>query len=195
MSDTIERRPPDLRTQSVPLPLVSKTFTVRQLYSAGDLTLTNSLSSATSFAFQFSLADITNSSNFAAIFDQYRFLAIRATLIPRVNNIPYSYSSPPLYTAVDYDNNSAVGVNAIRAYSNCLESQWYERVERVFKPHLAIAAYNGAFSGYANQQDEWIDSTSTGVSHYGLKWATEQTTSVYSIDLELEYWLEFRNII
>jgi hypothetical protein len=196
MSDSIERRPPDLRTQSVPYPVTSKTFTVRQLLAWEELTITNSLSAALSGGMSFQLGDITNSANFVGVFDQYRFLAVRATLIPRVNNIPYTYSSPPLYTAIDYDNSTGVSVSAIRAYQNCVESQWTDRVERTFCPHMAVAAYNGSlFTGYANDGLQWIDCSSGNIPHYGLKWASDLTTTVYTIDVELEYWLEFRNVI
>ena len=38
-------------------------------------------------------------------------------------------------------------------------------------PHIAMAAYSGAFTSYANRQKQWIDVASADVIHYGYKYA------------------------
>lgn len=107
-------------------------------------------------------------------YDQYRFEAIRFTISPANNAIGLTTTSTttvtPIYCVIDYDDATALGsVSAALAYTNCVTLNPGESVERVFRPRMALAAYNGSFGGYANSEPLWIDAASSNVQHYGIK--------------------------
>jgi len=62
-----------------------------------------------------------------------------------------------------------------------------------------VAAYNGAFAGYANLGAQWIDAASTTVQHYGVKTyvpgGAAGQTQLASWDVFVEYFIQFRKSI
>jgi hypothetical protein len=101
---------------------------------------------------------------------------------------------------IDYDDTSALSsAGAAVVYSNCVVLNPGESVERIFKPKVAIAAYTGSFSGYAVEDDVWIDAASSTVQHYGVKvWVdpcTAGQTLLQSWDVTVEYFIRFRKSI
>lgn len=122
-----------------------------------------------------------NLSAYTALFDQYRIVAIVITLTPTINMnaiVATSVYMPRLYTCIDYDDATAPGsVNAIQQYDSCIVSPPFSAITRIIKPCMALAAYSGTFSSYANVSDQWIDMASPSVQHYGMKYAVEPGTS------------------
>jgi len=146
-----------------------------------------------------------NSANVGAgFFDQYKILAIRAVFAPQNNAIGLVTNSSTtlstLYVVIDYDDSTNLGsIAAAEAYSNCIALQPGESCERLFKPRMALAAYSGAFSSYANMSDQWIDSASGTVQHYGIKvvasGVTAAQTLLQSWNVSFEYFIQFRRSI
>jgi len=140
----------------------------------------------------------------AGQWDQYKLLAIRFTIVPDQNavglftNATTSYT--PLYCVLDYDDSTNLGsVGAAEAYNNCVVLGAGESCERLFQPRIAVAAYSGAFSSFANMADQWIDAASTGVQHFGIKMfipgATAAQTLLPSWQFSTEYFFAFRKSI
>jgi hypothetical protein len=140
----------------------------------------------------------------AGQWDQYKIVAVRVTIAPDNNaiglltNATTTYS--PLYAVIDYDDATALGsVGAAEAYSNCVVLNAGESCERLFKPRMAVAAYNGAFSAFANMGDQWIDAAYNSVQHYGVKIyvpaVTAGQTSLPSWQVSTEYFVAFRKSI
>jgi len=105
-----------------------------------------------------------------------------------------------MYVVIDYDDGTALtSANLASAYSNCVVLNPGESCERTFSPHMALAAYGGAFTSYANVSPQWIDAASTGVQHYGVKvWVPNCTvgqTLLQSWDVTIEHYLEMRKSI
>jgi len=147
-------------------------------------------------AYAFRLSDIPQASSFEAIFDQYRISAIECWLIPRTTSLAgASANAGLLATVVDYDDNSSTTVlNDLLQYSNVVVGSGLDGHYRHFVPHIAMGAYSGAFTSFANVEKQWIDCGSPGVYHYGIKVVWTVTDSVYTLDSMFRLHFEFRNV-
>jgi hypothetical protein len=103
------------------------------------------------------------------------------------------------YVVVDYDDASALTSAAqARSFESCIIVPPGKECTRQFKPRIAMAAYSGTFTSFANVADQWIDSNSNSVAHYGVKLfipgATAAQTLLQSWTVEREYWVSFRKV-
>jgi len=164
-------------TMSCRIPAVTETCVVRGTQK-GTWTVSASATQAPTFYFA-----LTNFNVGTGFWDQYRLEAIRFTVSPSNNAIGLftnsSTSVVPLTWVIDYDDANALASQAAGdAYSTCLTLNPGESAERTFRPRMAMAAYSGAFSSYANVEPQWIDSASDAVQHYGCKfWIPQATVS------------------
>jgi hypothetical protein len=175
-------------------------FTTRTI-TVSNSNITVTASTAVGLNYIFTLADCDDYTNYTQLFDQYRIDAVRFILRPTANAVglvsPATVNVVPLYIAIDYDDaNTPTSAAQIRAYDNCCILPPGESICRTFVPRMALDAYQGAFTGFANVAPQWIDANSSGVQHYGIKiWvpagAASQTT-LQSWIVEREYFLSFR---
>jgi hypothetical protein len=137
-------------------------------------TATSAIGSDAVGVFAATMNSLPNSSEFTSLFDQYRFSRVEYTFWPaQTYAASAALYTPTIATIVDYDDSVAPGgFGAMQQYENCALHDPYKPFTVSFKPHVAAAAYSGAFTSYQNEKDQWIDSGSPGVIHYGLKWAT-----------------------
>jgi hypothetical protein len=153
--------------------------------------------------FQFS--DTPQYTSLASVFDQYRIDEVQLVFRPMFTAQPQSttastqYVVPTLYLVVDYDDASALSANsaAFEAYSNCNTST-QEIVSLSFTPHIAAAVYSGAFTSFANMQNQWIDAGSPSVQHYAVKYGIDAggsgQTLFQSWTITRRYRISFRNV-
>jgi len=191
----------DQVTISARLPPVSKGFTVRQALAPVIVTASGTASVASNIAAVFSNLD--NAAAFGNLFDQYRIDCLRITIRPQQNALGLNTNSTTtltdFYAVIDYDNGTALtSTAAAREYDNCMILTPAESGERIFIPRMALAAYSGAFTSYANVEPQWIDTASTGVIHYGLKYfipaVTSGQTMLQSWEINVEYYVSFRSL-
>lgn len=184
------------------LRLDNSVYRVVQTINIGNILATNnSVSQFYSTAFTLG-AHVTQSAQFATIFDQYRIDLIEAWVQPSFNNPTTAFginSSCMFYSVTDYDNAASLGtIAAAMQYTNVLMTPYRTGHYRKWKPHVAQAAYgSAAFGSFMNKPSDWIDSISTTVEHYGLKLAVEPlpTSQACSFTLIARLHLSFRNII
>lgn len=153
----------------------------------------------TTGALAFLLTDLAGYTDFTTLYDQYRFVAVEVKFIPvypTYNAIAAATSQWGLmYTAIDYDDASPGSVALLRENATCLASHPTKEVIRRVVPHTAVAEYGaGAFTSYGNKIGDWIDSSSPGVAHYGVKYALQASvgTILPIFTVETIYCLEFR---
>jgi hypothetical protein len=186
-----------VRQLKFPLPTIfdNQIYNVRQTL-IGSL-ITSSNVAVTYGALSFTLAQLDQAASLAAVFDQYRIRMIEVNFEPVANfNTGPTASFGSLYTVIDYDDATPLtSVGQAADYSNCLIGQGFEKQRRVFEPHVAVAAYSGAFTSFANEAAPWIDSNSGGVQHYGIKYAwTSTTVNAMNIAIYARFWVQFRNV-
>lgn len=156
--------------------------------------LTTSVTVPAQVGINFQLTNIPNSATLIALFDQYRIARIEAWLQPQSAN--NGGHSGMLFSAIDYDNDTALTPTQLQAYSNTMVAPAATTGHyHSWVPHIASGAYSGTFAGFKNDQAPWIDVSSPTVRHYGLLIASAITTDVITIDLIVRYHLEFRNTL
>jgi hypothetical protein len=179
-----------------PLPKVTLKSKDNQVYSFCQgfnygTFLVTSVSAATSAGTSFNVTShFPNYSSWATVFDQYRVDEIEVWVTPYA---PANGNVGLYYTAIDYDSATAISNTAIQQYGNVEMSTLLEGHYHKFRPHVALAAYSGAFTSYANTDEMWIDSSSGSVAHFGLLIASDVTTYGITVNLNLRMKVSFRN--
>jgi len=145
------------------------------------IVLTSSNTVFVGYAKNWTAGDIGQFSSFAAVFDQYKIQKVEMWLNPTgPATMPgYALTNGTRFISVtDYDDSNAVGSSgSLLKYENASVGSLQMGHYRSFQPHIALAAYNGAFGGYHNIASDWIDCASTSVQHYGIKAGVDATTS------------------
>jgi len=165
--------------------------------TATPVTITSSVVGTAFGTVNFILNLIDQYTTFTALFDQYRIRMVETCFRPRATQALTTSASNPgtLCTVVDNDDSNALTTFAqAQDYENAITGTGLQSQTRTQVPHAAMAAYSGAFSSFANVASPWIDCTSPGVVHYGIKTAWTQTDVAYTIDITNRYWFEFRNV-
>jgi hypothetical protein len=169
---------------------------------------TTNVTSDPMFAQSFRLADLPQYASWTALFDQYRISRISVSFIP--SRAPTALAStttdvaqPALqfWYAVDLDDSTVVSpLTALMQYENvrCHTFDGTKPMTVSFKPHIAVAAYSGAFTSYANQSSQWIDCGSPDVLHYGLKYGfpclNSTSASIPYLSIVCTYYVEFKSV-
>lgn len=105
---------------------------------------------------------------------------------------------PPLYTAVDYDDNGtpasmAVVLNYgnVKFHTPCTDRM----ISVAFKPHASDGMYNGTnFTNYGNVASPWIDAASSDVLHFGVKVGMPSYNTISSLQVLIAQTVEFKNV-
>lgn len=124
-------------------------------------------------AYQFSIGQIPNVSEFSSLWDQYRINKIKLEFIPAITEVNQATSNymPNLHTVMDYDD-----ANAPSALTEMMQYPGYRRTpgnrmhKRYFTPAVSMEVYRSAIStGYSTRFKQWLDFGNTDVPHYGVK--------------------------
>jgi len=109
---------------------------------------------------------------------------------------------PMLICAKDYDDSNIALAGDLAQYNNAAYWQLGSIPKKVInlRPNVDIAVFNGLTSGYARAKPMFIDTSSAGVPHYGLKLATAgivtaptNATNLGSIYMRFKYHITMQN--
>lgn len=149
----------------------------------------------------FQLQKLPSYAEFTALYDAYCIKMVKVTFIPRPNSSEMGQSgAPQVHSVLDLnDANSLTNLNDYLQYDTYKSSRGLQQHVRIIRPRPAQAVYNGAVaSGYMNPYKAvWIDTTSPGVQHYGLKYyispidAGGDERSMY-YDMKVTYYMAMR---
>lgn len=172
----------------------NEVYRTQQIYDFGTV-LTSSNVGPVFGGQNFQFSQLPQSASWTGVFDQYMIESIEVWL--QVNQTNNGGHTGWLYSAVDYDSGAAPAtLVAMQSYQNAKQTSFITGHYHAFKPHIAVAAYQGAFSGYANKPSGWIDSNSPNVQHYGLVFGVSTTTdNGITFNLQMRQHLAFRNVI
>jgi len=181
--------------------LTNQTYRIQRWVQVSDVT---QVAGADAFAtYQFQLNDVSNTTDFTALYDQYRFVAVKAEFRPRFNigslGSVLVNKLPRLYTVLDYDDNNAPTlISQLREYQSCKMTRFDMDHVRFLKPRMALKAFDVAGTSLANTRPQWIDLASLTVVHFGIKLAVEGgvggQTNLQSWSVDFLYMLEFRQV-
>jgi len=167
-------------TESVPdsVPIVVRRDKVHTFSrTANFATITNSTTVDTFGALTLSLTNLPNYAEFVGLFDEYRIIQLTF----RISPLSTTQVSPPFYTAIDPDDGAVPSsTDDLRQFDTLRIVPAGIFFERTFTPKFSIAAYTGTFTGYANASpyNMWLDTASTTIQHYGIKYAIPMASSV-----------------
>jgi len=160
--------------------------------------ISGSTSGASFYSFAFTLADLPEYASFTNLYDQYRIVKIQCLFMPLTLLQTAGTSvvtSSALVVIADYDDNSSLTTMAqLYNYQNVQFCKCQDKLEFAIRPRIAMAAYSGSFTSYANLSPQWIDTNSTAVQHYGIKCGIDQSTQIPSWVFYARYFLEFRAV-
>jgi len=176
----------------------NKVYSFTQQADLGE-PLTSSTTVPTSLGISFTATShLAQFGSFATIFDQYRIMEIECWIYANTTTINASVGGGNLSSVVDYDddaNPSTGGANPLLQYQNLVISPINDGHYHKFRPHIAMAAYSGAFTSFANITSPWIDVASNAVKHYGVKlWcdATSPNTVQFRVLTRIAF--QMRNV-
>lgn len=184
-------RIPNRISRSIP----HTSITIRRFVDKGFVNSTSTLDFKGGY--YFTLADITAYTNLTTMYDQYKFEMIHITFDPvvQLGSPASSYSYSDLFVAIDYDDaNVPASVATLYAYDTVRRVTPCHRHKFSFTPKIALAAYNGAFTGYTSQKPMFLDCASSSIQHYGIKVGIPQNTNSYLMPWKFsaEYVVSFR---
>jgi hypothetical protein len=158
-------------------------------------TITGSVTIEVDGAFAFSLGSLPDYTEFTALFDSYRIRMVKLQFNPLFIDTSATVTYPPIITAIDYDDNSTLAYSVLQEYDTSLISNSGMFFERVLIPRIALAAYSGVFTSFAQPDPlTWVDCASPNVTYYGLKYALPITGAANTVwQVEATYFLEFKN--
>lgn len=182
-----------------PMPHINSTHTpYNQTYTVSAFQSRNagttSTLGATNVGVYFTLGDLSLSSQYAAVFDEYRIKRLECWITPTWVQVPESAPEPAVYcTAIDLDNAaSPAGYQQIACKPGSIMSPCFQGHYHRWKPRPSGDVYTGAFNGFAELPNAWIDCSNTNVQYYGLKISFSTTAADFGILLMTRYTVEFR---
>lgn len=150
---------------------------------------------------QFLLTDIAQSASYAALYQQYCLMGVEIFFRPmfRATSIvdDTTVVMPLLFVASDPNDISSWATLAdARNAENVTVNDDSQGFCVKFSPQAAVAAYNGAFAGFASTSEKvWIDTTYNTVRHYGLKYCITGNglaSNYQAWSVETRYHFQFR---
>jgi len=125
------------------------------------------------------LGDLPEASALASVFDQYRMDEFEVWIKPRANSFASNTAGflPTLTAVVDRDDSTTpTSMSYLQQYDNVVHAEVSEGTLFRFTPSATPSIYaSGAFSGYAIEENLWIDSTNNDVPFYGIKFGVSAT--------------------
>jgi len=191
-ADMNQRRQNFNLVQSPPKNFMTMIYWVRESVAA-PISLASTTTVVSENNFSFTLNSLSNVSSLTTVFDQYCIYSVTVTFT--YGSINTGFLAPlDLYTAIDYDNTTNIGLSGIQNFASYNESIIVPGTSlvRTVKPCVALAAYTGAFTGYTTGR-VWIDCNSTTVNHYGLRTIIGIAGSALALSVSTSYIVGFRN--
>lgn len=175
--------------RTVPMAL-NRPYVVYQSYKQLNA-FTTSTTVETFQSFTFIISSLPQLGTLTALFDQYMIESVELWIVPQATPV---YAGE-LVSVVDLDDSTNLtSVDSALEYPTAKISSMTEGHYLKFRPHMALAAYSGSFTSYANVEGIWIDAASSGVVHYGVKVAATTTPSTIPHDIFVRMKTVWRNV-
>lgn len=150
-------------------------------------------------AYNFSLNDVPNVSEFTTLYDVYKINAVKITFRPQMtdnvslSSINNAAASNRFFTAIDYnDSVSPTSIDEIRQYQSCKVTGLLRTHKRYFRPRIMDS------SSVYSPGNKWLNTATTSTNYFGLKVAVEPTQSTIATSMtysiECTYYLSFKNV-
>lgn len=154
-------------------------------------------------AIQFQLSNVSGVSDFTNLYQEYCISKVELFWYPKANvkgstTVAAQTTSSIVYTA--FDPNDIVvpaTLQELKEMAGCRTHYGYRPFKLTIYPKVALAAYDGAFTGFATPKGyTWLNTDYPTIRHYGLKFGlagNDSSTVLYnSYSIEMKFTLAFR---
>lgn len=143
-------------------------------------------------SFEHELTDVTNSSEFINLYDQYKITGVKLLFLPRISETTsFTNSLGQFVYSVDW--NDALTPSSLAQILERQSSKIHTGMGRPWKlfyrPMYAMTNQGG---GYTSGRNGWQDCNAPSTLYYGMKWAWTGSTQAVEIDVYATYYLKFR---
>lgn len=146
------------------------------------------------------LTQVPGYTEFTALYDQYRIMAMKIRLSPRANSAEAGTNQGliKMWTAIDYDDNTPItAISDMLQRPNVKQTKSSQEHVRYFKPRINVPT-PGIVNTIPGQSSTrgWLDCDNPSIPHYGLKVLVDQLPSgAQSWDVSVTYYLAFKNVV
>lgn len=164
-------------------------------------TITGNPGAPTAYGAQlFKLSDVTNYTEFTALFDQYRILGVGLRFILERNTSNSTLVNgkvPRMYMIYDKDTSSLPTMDELRQADNCkIVPMDHVRPFTYFcRPNVLGLSYQSVTSAYTPKWKQWISTSESGCPHYGVRYAIENLDDTdLTVRVEAVYYMQFKSM-
>ena len=185
--DAFDLRRSTIPPLSIPKQIMNQVHWFQSTYDSSQIATSTTLD--TLGAINFTLGQLPGVLSYQDLFDEYAIVLATVRFLPTSVNAGTSGILGTFATAIDHDDSNAPTLYTdILQYSTCVETKGLQGQTRVVYPRVAVAAYSGVFTSFANTRT-WCDIASPSIQHYGIKYAHGATSSVliYRISVTLTF--------
>lgn len=166
--------------------------------------------SAAFYADTFQLSDLPNYTNLTSVWDEYRITNVRYIFYPVTETalidgitagLTVSVLAPPsLITAADFTDAVVPTESVLLNHEDLVfRGPMSHLITFDVKPVVLGALFQGAFTGYGREDNQWIEANSQSVSHYGMKYGVHRGSNPSSVPFPYQiyctYTLQFRKVV
>lgn len=170
-------------------------YFTRTAYSPGYINLLAG-GAAVGSAYNFQLGQVPSFTEFTGLYDQYQIKAVKLTLIPRYTEVSLGATQGNMWSVLDQDDSLApANLDTLLQYQNVKRTRMNQIHSRYIKPSVATEVYaTGIASAYAPRRNVWLDCTTAAIEHYGIKFWFDSRVSNTIFDMQVKYYLAFKNV-
>lgn len=173
-------------------------YFTRSVYLPGYFAL--AIGPAVGSSLKFQLSQVPNVAEFTNLYDQYKIKAVKCTLIPRHTEVGLSTGGTVMqgnmWSCLDYDDSTIPGgLDSLLQYQNTKRTRMNQTHSRYLRPMVATEVYATSIaSSYAPKRNVWLDCSIDSVEHYGIKFWFDQRIAPVTYDVQIKYYLAFKNV-
>lgn len=146
---------------------------------------------------RFTLSDVPSAPDFSTLYDQYQIKAIKVTVIPKHTDATIGLGVQSNYwTVLDYDDsNSPATLDELLQYQNVKRTRMSSIHKRYLRPCVnhELTQTSGVVA-HNPRRNTWIDCAADLVAHRGVKFWFDSTPTAAVFDLQVQYYLAFKNV-
>lgn len=173
-----------------------KLYLFKRHVDFGEFTVANNINTYT--AYNFSLSDLPNSTEFTNLYDMYKINCVKIKFLPQqtqsisIGSINNPNASARFFSAIDYnDGAQPTSIDELRQYQTCKYTPILRQHKRViFKPKILDT------NGFSIAP--WMSTASPNANYFGLKVAVEPIDSTSTLSMiytvECTYYMSFKQV-
>lgn len=149
-------------------------------------------------AFVFNLGDVPSFSEFSSLYDQYQITGVKLWFVPRLTEVTGTTTTTGnFWYWPDFDD--ATLVTSMAQVFQIQGVKFRQANGRPFSIFLRPKPIDGVYTGTGTfrasaPRTAWIDTASTDIPHFGIKWGLTIGSYINGLDVYGKYYLKFKGV-